>query len=236
MAACPARGGDVAIRFDSVVKEFAGDWTGRRTRALDGVTFRVMKGTVTALVGPNGSGKSTLLKVAARLTQPSRGRCITAGRVGYLPETAAMPPLLRPCEVLEIFASSIELDAGEPERVLRVTGLAEHAETRVGTLSKGMRQRVALAVAMLGKPDILLLDEPTDGLDPRAVVQLGEILGAERAAGRTVLLTSHFLPAVERMADRVAVLERGRLLFAGERAEVARRGGVERIYLDTTLR
>ena len=227
----------VAVRFEAVAKEYVPDWTGRRIRALAGVSLSIPRGKVTAFVGPNGSGKSTLLKLAAGLTRPTRGRCEVAGRIGYLPEEPALPEFMTAREIVAALAEMDGRDnAVEVDRVLGAALLARHGGRRVLELSKGMRQRLGLAVAMVGAPELLLLDEPTDGLDPLAVEELLGILAAETERGTTIVFTSHFLPAVERLADFVVILEGGRILLSGKRDDVRARGGVEAIYREMVAR
>jgi ABC-type multidrug transport system ATPase subunit len=228
---------DFAVQFDSVVKDFAGDWSGRKVQALKGVSLTIPRGCIAAIIGPNGSGKSTLLKIAAGLTQPTSGNCQSSHRVSYLPETTTLPPLMTPRQILELFAFDSGADTErEIGGLLELVGLQPLAHRRLGELSKGLRHRAALAVALAGKPELLVLDEPTDGLDPRAISELLAILRAVRSEGRTVLLASHFLAAIDDVADLVGLMEQGRLIFAGRREDVARRGGVERIYLEATAR
>lgn len=232
--------GDPAVSFAAVAKDYVVDWRGTRHGALRGVSFAVRRGTVCALVGPNGSGKSTTLKLGAGLTRPTSGTCQVRGRIGYLPEAPRLPEdwtarrLL--LELAALAGGAADARRNAVARALAQTDLAEVAERRVGALSKGLRQRLGLAQALLGEPDVLLLDEPAAGLDPRAGAQLAAVIRAQRAAGRTVVLSSHFLPQVAELADQVVLLERGAVLFVGERADVAARGGLERLYLEETAR
>lgn len=236
----PAGDSDDAVAFAAVAKDYVVDWRGARHAALRGVSFTVRRGTVCALVGPNGSGKSTTLKLAAGLTCPTAGTCTVRGRIGYLPESPGLPGYLTARALLAELAA---LDGGAAvvrretvARAMAQAGLADAADRRVGELSQGMRQRLGLAQALLGEPAVLLLDEPAAGLDPRAAAQLAAVIAAQRAAGRTVVLSSHFLPQVAELADQVVLLERGAALFVGTRADVAARGGLERIYLEETAR
>lgn len=238
-----------ALRLERLVKDYALDWRGRTARALDGVTFTVARGTIGALVGANGSGKSTTLKLCAGLLRPTSGRCevagrspgeaVRAGRVAYLPEETLLPDFDSAREFLRRLAAIADLgaDAADAaiESVLARTGLAAVASQRLATLSKGQRQRLGLAQALLRAPEILLLDEPASGLDPRAQVELRALLAAQRAEGRTVLLSAHFLPHLDVLCDRFVVLDGGRVVFDGDRAAVAARGGLERIHLEAAL-
>lgn len=232
------------IECRAVTKDFVPDWRGRRQRALADVTLDFPRGQITALAGPNGSGKSTLLKLCAGLTRPTGGSCLVGGRdaaaradslqLGYLAERVVWPGRCSGRALLEQLAliSGVERAAArdEAERALDRTGLRATGEQRVGGYSKGQQQRLALAQALLGAPDLLLLDEPAAGLDPHGVVLLARILAEERTRGATVVVTTHFLAAVETQADRCVLLDRGRVRFAGPAAEAAARGGLERIY------
>lgn len=239
-----------AVQLEHLVKAYTLDWRGRTVRALDGVSFSVHRGTVCALVGANGSGKSTALKLCAGLVRPTSGACLVAGgspaeavrrgRVAYLPEETLLPDFDGARDFLGRLAAIGGLPAAEAaravEQALAQTGLADIAARPLCALSKGQRQRVGLAQALLRQPEILLLDEPASGLDPRALALLRELIVEQRAAGRTVLLSAHFLPRLEELCDRLVVLERGRVLFDGDRATVAARGGLERIYLEAAPR
>jgi ABC-2 type transport system ATP-binding protein len=237
-----------AIRAESLVKDFFTDWRGHRWRALDGVDFTVPVGSVCGLVGPNGSGKSTTLKILAGLTRPNAGRAeilgrlgaeaVRLGRVGYLPDSPALPVHLTGCAFLVHLARLSGLTPGAARdaagRALEGTDLAGSALRRISEYSKGMRQRLGLAQAVLNDPDVVLLDEPVSGLDPRATEQFGRIVRDLGERRRTVLLTSHFLPQVEELCDQIILLERGRVLFSGEREEVRAAGGLHRLYLERT--
>lgn len=235
-----------AIEVRDVTKEFVIDWRGTRRRALERVSFSVAPGTVCALVGPNGSGKTTLLKICAGLTAATSGTCRLlgtsparagrAGRLGYVADELALPGYFTARDVLVRLARVAGADAAraarEAEAALAQTGLAGEAERRVREFSRGMRQRLALAVTLLGDPAVLLLDEPAAGLDPRALLEFAAFVRAGRAAGRTILLSSHFLPQVEELADQFVVLDAGRRVYDGPRAELAARGGLSAIYLE----
>jgi ABC-type multidrug transport system ATPase subunit len=236
----------LAIRAESLVKNYQTDWKGRRRRALDGVSFAVAQGSVCGLVGPNGSGKSTTLKVLAGLLRPDEGKCeihgqpvahaIGAGRVGYLPETTGLPEYLTGEEFLRELAQLVGPCDIEDKIAcaLALVGLTSEGKRRVGEYSKGMRQRLGLAQAVLGDPAVVLLDEPASGLDPRAAGQLGAAIGQLRARGRTVLLTSHFLPQAEEWCDQLVLLEKGRVVFDGGNAEVTASGGLHHLFLERT--
>jgi len=225
-----------AIAFRRVTKDYVTDWRGRARRALCEVDFEVGAGGICALVGPNGSGKTTLLKIAAGLTSCTAGSCRVGGRLGLAPDQLELPAYLTPREALTRIGRIDGLAAAPAraaaEQALARLGLADAMHRPLRELSKGLRQRVAVAQALLGEPEILLLDEPASALDPRAMEQLCGVLRSEREAGRTVLLSSHFLPQMEEVADQIVVLEEGRVLWCGRRDELAERGGLRAVYLE----
>lgn len=225
-----------AMELRGVTKELVPDWRGPRRRALHDVSFNVLRGRVTVLVGPNGSGKTTLLKICAGLTPATAGTCAVAVRgIGYVPDDTPFPGYFTARETLERLARLFGLANGrattEVDAALEAVALAGDAGRRVGEFSRGLRQRLALAQALLGAPELLLLDEPAAALDPRALQRFATLIAAQRAAGRTVVLSSHFLQQVADIADDIVMLAEGRAIFRGDRAEAASRGGLERIYL-----
>lgn len=192
---------------------------------LDGISLALEPGRIAALCGPNGSGKTTLIKCILGLARPDAGRLLIDGvpfdadgryraRIGYAPQAPHFPANLA---VGEVFAMLRALRPGEvvDESLLDAFSLRAEWATPVGTLSGGWRQKVSLAAAWLFTPSILVLDEPTAGLDPIAAGLLKNALRHARAAGRTVLITSHILSELEEFADDVAFISDGRLRFAG---------------------
>jgi ABC-2 type transport system ATP-binding protein len=230
----------LAIRAESLIKYYQTDWKGRRRRALAGVSFAVARGSVCGLIGPNGSGKSTTLMLLAGLLRPDSGRCeiqgqpaneaLNLGVIGYLPEALGLPEFLRELARLAGL-SEIKIKLTE---ALALVGLEAEAGRRMGGYSKGMRQRLGLAQAVLGDPVVVLLDEPASGLDPRASGQLGRAIRQLQAQGRTVLLSSHFLPQAKKWCDQLVLMEGGRVVFDGSGAEVLGSGGLQRLYLERT--
>ncbi|MFI5457463.1 MAG: ABC transporter ATP-binding protein [Isosphaerales bacterium] len=209
---------------------------GRTVEALRGVSFRIEPGEVFALLGPNQAGKTTLLKVLLGLCRPSGGRVFRLGRplwerstlarVGYMHENQAFPRYLTAAKLLEFYGAL----AGISPSVLRsrvpalldLLGLSDRAHEPIARFSKGMVQRLALAQGVLAEPDLLVLDEPTEGLDLSARLLLEEIVAQQRRAGRTVLVVSHALGEVARVCDRLAVLVEGRLVYLGALATLLR--------------
>ena len=197
--------------------------------ALRAVSLRISPGEVVGLLGPNGAGKTTLVKMLVGLVRPDSGEAVVLGaplgrpearrEIGYLPELFRYQPWLNVAEVLELHACLRPIARAdrpsEIRRVLALAGLADRAPDRVGSLSKGLQQRLGLAVALLGHPRLLLLDEPTSALDPTGRADVRSLIDQCRAEGTTVLLNSHMLSEVERSCDRVIVLDRGEVLADG---------------------
>jgi ABC-type multidrug transport system ATPase subunit len=215
------------------------------TRALDAVSFRVPEGEIVGLLGPNGSGKTTLLRILMGFFPPDRGSATVAGisiaadpfevrrRVGYLPERAPLYPEMSVRRLLE-FAARLKIgDARRrPERILAVArecGLHGVLHRPIGALSRGYRQRVGIAQALLGRPHVVVLDEPTVGLDPAQVLEIRQLV-ATLGGRTTVVLSSHILADVSSVCDSVLILHHGRLVLAEKidslRREVRRTGEI----------
>ncbi len=199
-----------------------------RSAALRGVDLAVARGELVGLVGPNGAGKTTLLRVLAGYLDADRGRVVVGGRVGYLPESAPLPPEARIGEHLALRAALKGVPrrarAGAVDAALARCGLAGQARRVISTLSKGYRQRVGLADALLGDPPIVLLDEPASGLDPLQARELRALL-AELAVDRAVIVSTHTLGELEALAARVAVIAAGRIAGDGTVAELRAAAG-----------
>ena len=210
------------------------------TVALDGLDLQVGEAEVFGLLGPNGAGKTTAVKILLGLTHADGGSGRLLGqpieqpaarrRVGYLPELFRYPGWLSGREVLELHlrlagAARSTWD-GEMDAALRNADLAERADGRVSTYSKGMQQRLGLAVALIGRPRMVILDEPTTALDPIGRLELRDIIRSLAADGTTVLLNSHQLSEVEQVCHRVAIIHRGRLQASGTLDELLSPGGV----------
>lgn len=218
-----------AIVIRGLVKDFALNLRGVRLRAVDNLTLAIPAGQVFGLLGANGSGKSTTIKVILGLLEPTAGECevfgVPSGRVesrlnvGYLPEAPYFYRYLSGYELVRYYARLCGVaKAGLEERVREViawVGLAGAAERRVGTYSKGMLQRIGLAQAMVHDPQLLILDEPTAGVDPVGAAEMAALILKLKARGKTVLITSHLLAQIEHVCDRVAILDRGKLMVEG---------------------
>ncbi len=215
---------DLAIDLNHVEKRF-----GRSVHALRGVNMQVHGGEVFGLLGPNGAGKSTLVKImmtvvhASHATGTILGRRIghkpTLKRIGYLPEHARFPSYLSGRQVIDFFGAMAKMP--RPQRRVRVdqmlelVGAAEYADRKIKTYSKGMQQRIGLAQAMVHDPDLLVLDEPTDGVDPIGRRDIREALTQIRDDGKTVFINSHLLSELEMVCERVAFLVQGQVVKQG---------------------
>jgi ABC-2 type transport system ATP-binding protein len=220
-----------AVELHDLTKSF-GD-----VLAVDEVSAVALPGEVTALLGPNGAGKTTTLRMLLGLVAPSSGTATFGGRrydeltdpvrrVGAVLEASGCHPGRTALDHLRVLATASRLPKDTPTRVLAETGLAADARRRVGEFSLGMRQRLGLAAAMLGDPDVLVLDEPTNGLDPPGVRWLRGYVRRLADEGRTVLVSSHALSEVEQTADHVLVLAHGRLLRSSRLAALRAEAGV----------
>ena len=195
--------------------------------ALDGVDLEVPRGEAFGLIGPNGAGKTTFIKCLLGIAHPDSGNVELLGlrpedprsraRVGYLPERLTLPGAWTPRAFL---ASVARLKRLRPDRtaldgLLQRVGLSDSAERKIRGFSKGMRQRLGLAAALVGAPELLVLDEPTDGVDPLGRVEIRQLLAAELARGATLFINSHLLSETERICTRIGILSRGRLVRSG---------------------
>jgi len=204
---------------------------GNRPAVAD-VSLEVARGEVVGLLGPNGAGKTSVIKMLLGLVRPDAGEVLLLGRpaadpaararVGYLPELFRYQPWLSPLEVLTLHVrlSGAQVTAAEQQECLALVGLADRAGDRLGGFSKGMQQRLGLAVALVARPELVVLDEPTSALDPLGRVDVRDIVLALRSRGVAVLLNSHLIGEVERVCDRVVVLDRGRVAAAGTLEEL----------------
>jgi ABC-2 type transport system ATP-binding protein len=217
-----------AVHFEGLRKRYG------KTTALDGLTMRVEPGEVFGFLGPNGAGKTTAVKLLLGLTKPTAGGGTVLGRplgdrrvrarIGYLPELFRYQPWL---EAREVCALHCEL-AGLPRDTwtrhiddsLALVGLTDRATDQVGNYSKGMQQRLGLGIALLGRPELVVLDEPTSALDPVGRTDVRAIIREVRSRDTAVFLNSHLLTEVERVCDRVAIVDKGRVLAAGRLDEL----------------
>ena len=216
----------LAIQTHELSKTYRDGWFGRRrVPALQGVSLSVNRGEIFGLLGPNGAGKTTLIKILLGLVHKSGGQAEMLGRpaghratrrkIGYLPEHHRIPHHLTGNTALEYYGGLSNVPLGEIRRLrpklLEMVGLGRWGKTLVRKYSKGMAQRLGLAQAMLHNPDLLILDEPTDGVDPVGRAEIREVLARLKSEGKTIFLNSHLLQEVELVCDRVAILGRGKL-------------------------
>ncbi|MEV0897109.1 ABC transporter ATP-binding protein [Actinoplanes sp. NPDC049802] len=204
----------------------------RKRVAVDGVSFTVARGEVLGLLGPNGAGKTSVIKMMLGLVRPDAGEVMLLGRpgtdprsrekVGYLPELFRYQPWLTADEVLTLHVRLAGVTVPDRERrdCLGLVGLADRATDRVGGFSKGMQQRLGLAVALVARPELVVLDEPTSALDPLGRADVRDLLLSLRQRQVAVLLNSHLIGEVERVCDRVLILDRGRVAASGTLAEL----------------
>lgn len=240
-----------AVGFEGVVKTYKPGPLAAQVPAVRGVTLTVPVGSVFGLLGPNRAGKTTLVKLLLSLARPTAGAVTRLGeparhrrtlaRVGYLHESNAFPRYLSAAEVLRLYGGLAGVPADElgtrAARLLDRVGLADRAYEPITRFSKGMGQRLGLAQALMNDPDLLVLDEPTEGLDLDGRRLLRDVVREFKQAGKTVLLVSHVLTEVAELCDRVGVIVGGRVAFAGPLAELTAAGPLEaalaRLYATT---
>ncbi len=214
--------------------------------ALDSLNLTIDEGVCYGFIGPNGAGKTTTIKILATLLKPSSGQANVAGRtvghqnreirplIGYVPDFMGAYEDMVVQEYLEFFASAYNI-AGDRRRkvvsdVLDLTDLSYKATAEVNGLSRGMQQRLSIARVLLHDPKVLLMDEPASGLDPRARIEIRELLKELRRMGKTILISSHILHELAELCNQVGIIERGKLLFSGDVAEILRRARVGRVF------
>ncbi len=226
---------DVPVSIESLVKEYAGGY-----RAVDDISFTVERGQVVGLLGPNGAGKTTALRVLVGLITPTKGTVHVFGepivpgapvlaRLGAFIEGPGFLPHLSGRENLRLFwAATGRPDAeADFDTALEIAGLGASVDRRVKTYSHGMKQRLGIAQAMLGLPELLVLDEPTNGLDPPQIAEMREVMKSYAQTGRTVVVSSHLLAEVEQTCTHVVVMHKGKVIAAGATAEIAGAGGLQ---------
>ncbi len=203
------------------------------TRAVDGLTLDVDTGEVFGMLGPNGAGKTTTVEVLEGYRRPDAGTVHVLGldpwrdgaalrpRIGVMLQEGGLYPGIKPLEALRQFAAFYD-DPDDPERLLRLVGLEEARSTLVRRMSGGQRQRLSLALALIGRPDLVFLDEPTAGMDPHARATTWTLVRELRDRGVTVVLTTHAMDEAEQLCDRVAIIDHGRLVVCGTPAELVR--------------
>lgn len=216
---------DPAIEVEQLVKSYRG------RRVVDQISFTVQSGEIFGLLGPNGAGKTTTVEILEGLRPRDAGRLLVAGRdpahlrasdrnrIGIVAQSSSERNLLTVRQTLQQFAAYYA-DPLPVAEVIEVTGLAQQTEARIATLSGGQRRRVDVALGIIGRPEVLFLDEPTTGFDPSARREFWELIVSLRERGTTILLTSHYLDEVEYLADRIAIIAAGQLKAIGTTAEI----------------
>jgi ABC-2 type transport system ATP-binding protein len=227
-----ARGDEPMIELRRIHRFFGA------TKAVNDVSFEVYRGQVFGFIGPNGAGKTTSMRILATLELPSYGDALIDGfsvvndpdlvrrRLGFMPDGCSLYPNMNCVEYLDFFARSYGLTGRDRtdalRRTLSFTGLDKIASKSVTGLSKGMRQRLSLGRAMIHRPSVLILDEPANGLDPRARIELRQLIRQLASEGTTILVSSHILTELAEMCDQVGIIERGQLLAVGSVEEIHR--------------
>lgn len=229
---------DPAISAAGLVKQYDA------TRAVDGLSFDVARGEVFGLLGPNGAGKTTTVEILEGYRAPDAGTARVLGldpvrdaaqlrpRIGVMLQEGGLYPGLKPLELLRLFAAYYD-DAESPDEMLDLVNLRDTIRTPVRRLSGGQAQRLSLACALIGKPDVVFLDEPTAGMDPHARSTTWQMVRDLRDRGVTVLLTTHAMDEAEQLCDRVAIIAGGKLAALGSPAELTRHAVSEEIWFAT---
>lgn len=219
------------IRTEHLTKRYG------KLDALRDLTLTIEKGKVFGFIGPNGAGKSTTMMILSTLLAPTEGKAYVAGYdverqpervrqvIGYMPDFFGVYDNLKATEYLDFYAGAYHIPIGQRKRLigdlLELVNLSNKADTYVDSLSRGMKQRLGLARCLVHSPDVLILDEPASGLDPRARIEMREILKHLRQMGKTILISSHILPELSELCDEIGVIERGRLIACGSVDEVS---------------
>lgn len=233
-AAASSRPGDIIIAVRGLTKVFKDFWGRPKARAVDNVSFEVRRGEVFGLLGPNGSGKSTTVKMLLGLLYPTKGHIevfghsprhvATKSRIGYLPEESYLYRYLDSDETLDFFGNLFDLPPADrqqrTEQLLDMVGLSKARRRQVGEFSKGMQRRIGLAQALINDPDLVILDEPTAGLDPIGCREVKDLIMALARRGKTVILSSHLLSDVEDVCDRVVIYYGGKIQALGTLKEL----------------
>ena len=219
----------VAISIKDLTKDFSVGIRGVKLRAVDNLTLKIGHNEIFGLLGPNGSGKSTTIKIILGLLEASAGECQIYGKpstsvaarrsVGFLPESPYFYRYLSGRELVRFYARICGVRRRDIKKrvdeIIELVNMTEAAHRRVGTYSKGMLQRIGLAQALVHDPQLIILDEPTTGVDPIGSASIAEIIRELRRRGKTVLICSHLLAQIECLCDRVAILHRGKLILKG---------------------
>ena len=229
----------VAIKFDSLVKQYG------KQQAVAGLSASIMAGRITGFLGPNGAGKSTTLRCLVGLSDPSSGSAVILGapyrdlenplsRVGTVLDSRGFHPALTGRQNLKVVAAAAGIEDSRVDEVLELVELADAANKRMKNYSLGMKQRLALAGAILGNPEILILGEPANGLDPAGIAWLRRFLRSMAEQGKTILVSSHQLAEMQNTVDDVLIINKGKLIAQGTMSEVKGEGTLEEAFLRLT--
>ncbi|BDP99689.1 ATP-binding cassette domain-containing protein [Aquiluna sp. KACHI24] len=229
----------VAIKFDSLVKQYG------KQQAVAGLSASIMAGRITGFLGPNGAGKSTTLRCLVGLSDPSSGSAVILGapyrdlenplsRVGTVLDSRGFHPALTGRQNLKVVAAAAGIEDSRVDEVLELVELADATNKRMKNYSLGMKQRLALAGAILGNPEILILDEPANGLDPAGIAWLRRFLRSMAEQGKTILVSSHQLAEMQNTVDDVLIINKGKLIAQGTMSEVKGEGTLEEAFLRLT--
>ena len=223
-----------AIETSGLIKVYRSRWTRREVRAVDGISLQVPRGTIFGLLGPNGAGKTTFVKLLLSAVHPTAGTAMLFGRdahdpearrpIGYLPENHRFPTYFTGEGMLDFYAALSGLESGQRQKLipelLELVGIPQWGGVRIGKYSKGMLQRLGLAQALIHSPSLLILDEPTDGVDPVGRRQIRDILTRFEEKGVTIFINSHLLVEVEMFCREVAILHKGKVALSGKVADL----------------
>lgn len=225
----PATTSEIVVKATGLTKVFKDFWGRPKARAVDNVDFEITRGEIFGLLGPNGSGKSTTIKLLLGLLYPTKGHISVFGkaptdvqtkaRIGYLPEESYLYKYLTPGETLDFFGNLFHLPSAErarrTEQLIEMVGLNQARTRTVGEFSKGMQRRIGIAQALINDPDLIILDEPTAGLDPLGCREVKDLILALARRGKTVILSSHLLADVEDVCNRVVIYYGGKIQASG---------------------
>jgi ABC-2 type transport system ATP-binding protein len=221
---------EYAIETSDLAKIYRSRWKRREVRAVDGISLKVPRGTIFGLLGPNGAGKTTFVKMLLSAVHPTRGSALIFGRdarhpearrpIGYLPENHRFPTYFTGAGMLDFYAALSGMESRERRKLipemLELVGLEQWGGVRIGKYSKGMLQRLGLAQALIHSPSMLILDEPTDGVDPVGRRQIRDVLTRFEEQGVTIFINSHLLVEVELFCREVAILDKGKVALSGK--------------------
>ena len=225
----PATGSDVVIETRNLTKVYRDFWGRPKVRALNALDLQVRRGEIFGLLGPNGSGKSTTIKLLLGLLFPTNGQALVFGkeatdvakneRIGYLPEESYLYRFLNAEETLDFYGRLFDMSTAvrkqRIEELIQLVGLQHARRRQLREYSKGMTRRIGLAQALINDPELILLDEPTSGLDPIGTREMKDLILRLRDQGKTILMSSHLLPDVQDVCDRIAILHQGELKELG---------------------